>query len=82
MSKNATSFGSEVIELQASIEKAATALNSLQRRGTQPEEMIAVTCQKLDGLNESVKRLSESVQACKEIFKGLEERLKEIDIEI
>ena len=85
MSKNATSFGSEVIELQANIEKAVTALKRLKRRGTQPdmkEEMIIVTCQTLDKLNTSAKHLSESVQKCKEIFKDLERQLKEIDIEI
>jgi prefoldin subunit 5 len=85
MSKNATSFGSEVIELQASIEKAVTALKSLKRRGTQPdmkEDMIVVTCQTLDRLNKSVKCLSESVQTCKEIFKDLEKQLKEINVEI
>jgi hypothetical protein len=85
MSKNATSFDSEVIELQTNIEKAVTALKSLKRRGTQPdmkEEMIVVTCQTLDRLNTSAKHLSESVQACKEIFKDLEKQLKDIDIEI
>ena len=85
MSKNATSFGSEVIELQANIEKAVTALKSLKRRGTQAdmkEEMIVVTCQTMDRLNVSTTRLSESVQTCKEIFKQLEVLLKEIDIEI
>ena len=74
ISKNATSFGSEVIELQANIEKAVTALKSLKRRGTQPdmkEDMIVVTCQTLDRLNTSAKHLSESVQACKEIFTEL-----------
>ena len=85
MSENATSFGSEVIELQANIEKTVTALKSLKRRGTQPdmkEEMIVVTCQTLDRLNRSAKSLSESVQACKDIFKDLEKELKEIDINI
>ena len=85
MSKNATSFGSEVITLQAVMEKAVMALKSLKRRGTQSdmkEDMIVVTCQTLDRLNTSAKHLSESVQACKEIFKDLEKQLKEIDIEI
>ena len=86
ISKNATSFSSEVFELQANIEKVVTALKSLKSRGgTQPnmnEDMIIVTCQTLDRLNTSAKHLSESVQACKEIFTELEKKLKEINIEI
>ena len=85
MSKNAISFDSEVIELQAYIEKTVIALKSLKRRGTQPdmtEEMIIVSCQTLDRLNMSAKELNESVLACKEIFKELEKQLKNLKIEI
>lgn len=85
MSKNATSFGNEVIELQANIEKAVTALRRLKERGTQPdmkEGMITVTCRTLDQLDRSAKHLHENVKKCREIFKDLEEQLKKIDIEI
>ncbi|MCG8623496.1 MAG: hypothetical protein MJE68_16075 [Proteobacteria bacterium] len=42
ISKNATSFGSEVIELQAKIEKAVTALKSLKRRETLHRWLIVI----------------------------------------
>ena len=85
MSKSATSFGSEVIELQANIKRAVTVLERLKKRGTQPdmkEGMITVTCRTLDQFDRSAKRLQESVKKCEEIFVGLEEQLKKIDIEI
>ena len=84
MSKNATAFGNEVIELQANIEKSVTALRRLKERGTQPdmkEGMITVTCRTLDQLGRSAKRLHENVETCREIFKDLETQLKKIDIE-
>lgn len=85
MSKSATLFGSEVIELQANIERVARALKRLDERGTRPdmkEGMINVTCRTLDQFDRSAKHLQESVKKCKEIFKGLEEQLKKVNIDI